>query len=291
MEFEQKYLQIKKIINSKLQSVENEINKIPCGSDLLQSELISIIKAPSKRIRPVLNLLYLKMLDSNISNSQIILQSAIELIHNATLIHDDVIDNSAKRRNHKTLNAKFDNSLAVVSGDLLLTIAIQKILQINISEITEIFNNALMNMCKGEINQYFNKFKIPTMEEYLEKCKDKTSQLFMSGLKASLIVSQTVDEDAEDFAKSFGIAFQIRDDLLNIIQYNSDKPVQSDIEEGIYTAPVIFAGNIENLNIGIEKTKLLLDNYIERVKNILNSKPNNQYRQALMSLAEILRIS
>lgn len=291
MEFEQKYLQIKKIINSKLQSVENEINKISCGSDLLQSELISIIKAPSKRIRPVLNLLYLKMLDSNISNSQIILQSAIELIHNATLIHDDVIDNSAKRRNHKTLNAKFDNSLAVVSGDLLLTIAIQKILQINIPEITEIFNNALMNMCKGEINQYFNKFKIPTMEEYLEKCKNKTSQLFMSGLKASLIVSQTVDEDAEDFAKSFGIAFQIRDDLLNIIQYNSDKPVQSDIEEGIYTAPVIFAGNIENLNIGIEKTKLLLDNYIERVKNILNSKPNNQYRQALMSLAEILRIS
>lgn len=291
MEFEQKYLQIKKIINSKLQSVGNEINKISCGSDLLQSELISIIKAPSKRIRPVLNLLYLKMLDSNISNSQIILQSAIELIHNATLIHDDVIDNSAKRRNHKTLNAKFDNSLAVVSGDLLLTIAIQKILQINIPEITEIFNNALMNMCKGEINQYFNKFKIPTMEEYLEKCKNKTSQLFMSGLKASLIVSQTVDEDAEDFAKSFGIAFQIRDDLLNIIQYNSDKPVQSDIEEGIYTAPVIFAGNIENLNIGIEKTKLLLDNYIERVKNILNSKPNNQYRQALMSLAEILRIS
>ena len=291
MEFEQKYLQIKKIINSKLQSVENEINKISCGSDLLQSELISIIKAPSKRIRPVLNLLYLKMLDSNISNSQIILQSAIELIHNATLIHDDVIDNSAKRRNHKTLNAKFDNSLAVVSGDLLLTIAIQKILQINIPEITEIFNNALMNMCKGEINQYFNKFKIPTMEEYLEKCKNKTSQLFMSGLKASLIVSQTVDEDAEDFAKSFGTAFQIRDDLLNIIQYNSDKPVQSDIEEGIYTAPVIFAGNIENLNIGIEKTKLLLDNYIERVKNILNSKPNNQYRQALMSLAEILRIS
>lgn len=291
MEFEQKYLQIKKIINSKLQSVENEINKISCGSDLLQSELISIIKAPSKRIRPVLNLLYLKMLDSNISNSQIILQSAIELIHNATLIHDDVIDNSAKRRNHKTLNAKFDNSLAVVSGDLLLTIAIQKILQINIPEITEIFNNALMNMCKGEINQYFNKFKIPTMEEYLEKCKNKTSQLFMSGLKASLMVSQTVDEDAEDFAKSFGIAFQIRDDLLNIIQYNSDKPVQSDIEEGIYTAPVIFAGNIENLNIGIEKTKLLLDNYIERVKNILNSKPNNQYRQALMSLAEILRIS
>lgn len=291
MEFEQKYLQIKKIINSKLQSVENEINKISCGSDLLQSELISIIKAPSKRIRPVLNLLYLKMLDSNISNSQIILQSAIELIHNATLIHDDVIDNSAKRRNHKTLNAKFDNSLAVVSGDLLLTIAIQKILQINIPEITEIFNNALMNMCKGEINQYFNKFKIPTMEEYLEKCKNKTSQLFMSGLRASLIVSQTVDDDVEDFAKSFGIAFQIRDDLLNIIQYNSDKPVQSDIEEGIYTAPVIFAGNIENLNIGIEKTKLLLDNYIERVKNILNSKPNNQYRQALMSLAEILRIS
>jgi len=95
---------------------------------------------------------------------------------------------------------------------------------------------------------------------------------------------------AKDFAKRFGIAFQIRDDLLNIIENNPDKPTNNDIEDGIYTAPVIFAKGTENLDYGIEKTKELLDNYFNRAKKCIEKAPNNEYKSAIIELIEILKI-
>ncbi len=288
MTFKEKYKEITTLIKEDLYKIENNLTDFYCGSDDLQENLLKIIKAPSKRIRPVLAILYLKMYGVEITTQHIDIQSAVELIHNATLIHDDVIDKSSKRRNQSTLNEKFDNSLAVVTGDFLLSIAIQKLLSIKSFNCLNFFNIAIKRMCLGEINQYFNRFKITDFDEYIEKCKYKTAELFMASLTSSAEVAGLDINSAKDFAKRFGIAFQIRDDLMNLTETNADKPSKNDIENGIYTAPVIFAKGTDNIEYGIEKTVELLDNYFSRVKKCLNKAPDNEYKEAIFKLIDIL---
>lgn len=289
MTFKQNYAEITNLIKDDLYQVENNLTDFYCGSNDLQESLLDILKAPSKRIRPVLALLYLKMYGVEITQQHIEIQSAVELIHSATLIHDDIIDESDKRRNQKTINEKFDNSLAVVAGDFLLSIAIQKLLNLKSFEILNYFNTAIKRMCIGEINQYFSRFKITDFDEYLEKCKYKTAELFIASLTSSAEIAKLDVNTAKDFAKRFGIAFQMRDDLLNITETDSDKPNGNDIENGIYTAPVIFAKDLNNLKYGIEKTTELLDNYFNRVKNCLNKAPENEYKQAIIKLIDLLK--
>ena len=290
MEFKEKYEQIRQVVSDELYKVENNLTDFYCGNDKLQESLVGIIKAPSKRIRPLVALLYLKMYGAEITPAQIEIQSAVELIHNTTLIHDDVIDKSDKRRNHKTLNEEFDNSLAVVTGDFLLTSAIKKLLNIKSFDILELFNIAIKKMSIGEIKQYYDKFILTDFDEYLDRCRYKTAELFIASIVSAAMVANLDTNSAKDFAKRFGISFQIRDDLLNLISAKEDKPKNNDIEEGIYTAPMIFAKDVKNLEFGIEKTKELLDNYINRVKNCLNKAPENEYKQALIKLLDLLKI-
>lgn len=290
MEFKEKYEQIRQVVSDELYKVENNLTDFYCGNDKLQESLVGIIKAPSKRIRPLVALLYLKMYGAEITPAQIEIQSAVELIHNTTLIHDDVIDKSDKRRNHKTLNEEFDNSLAVVTGDFLLTSAIKKLLNIKSFDILELFNIAIKKMSIGEIKQYYDKFILTDFDEYLDRCRYKTAELFIASIVSAAMVANLDTNSAKDFAKRFGISFQIRDDLLNLISAEEDKPKNNDIEEGIYTAPMIFAKDVENLEFGIEKTKELLDNYINRVKKCLDKAPENEYKQALIKLLDLLKI-
>lgn len=290
MEFKEKYEQIRQVVSDELYKVENNLTDFYCGNDKLQESLVGIIKAPSKRIRPLVALLYLKMYGAEITPAQIEIQSAVELIHNTTLIHDDVIDKSDKRRNHKTLNEEFDNSLAVVTGDFLLTSAIKKLLNIKSFDILELFNIAIKKMSIGEIKQYYDKFILTDFDEYLDRCRYKTAELFIASIVSAAMVANLDTNSAKDFAKRFGISFQIRDDLLNLISVEEDKPKNNDIEEGIYTAPMIFAKDVKNLEFGIEKTKELLDNYINRVKKCLDKAPENEYKQALIKLLDLLKI-
>ncbi len=290
MEFKEKYVQIRQVVSDELYKVENNLTDFYCGNDKLQESLVGIIKAPSKRIRPLVALLYLKMYGAEITPAQIEIQSAVELIHNTTLIHDDVIDKSDKRRNHKTLNEEFDNSLAVVTGDFLLTSAIKKLLNIKSFDILELFNIAIKKMSIGEIKQYYDKFILTDFDEYLDRCRYKTAELFIASIVSAAMIANLDTNSAKDFAKRFGISFQIRDDLLNLISAEEDKPKNNDIEEGIYTAPMIFAKDVKNLEFGIEKTKELLDNYINRVKKCLDKAPENEYKQALIKLLDLLKI-
>lgn len=290
MNFNSEYKKITHLIKDDLNKIENNLTDFFCGSQDLQDNLVNIIKAPSKRLRPVLAILYLKMYGVEVSSQHTDIQSAVELIHNATLIHDDVIDKSSKRRNQKTLNETFDNSLAVITGDFLLTVAIQKLLSVNSANILSTFNTAIKKMCLGEINQYFNLFKLTEINEYIDKCQNKTAELFMASLTSSAEIAQLDITQANDFARNFGIAFQIRDDLLNVIQNNTDKPIGNDIEAGIYTAPMIFAKNTENIDYGIEKTKELLDNYFNQAKKCLDKAPENKFKQAIITLIDLLKI-
>jgi len=304
------YTNVKNTVKADFVFLEAEIINLFKGNTPLDTQLSNFLTAPAKRLRPLLGFLFLRHIFGNINPNQHKILLAVELIHNATLIHDDVIDEAKKRRNQETINAKFDDNLAVVAGDFLLSIAFEKVIETQSIKVLEVFTSALKSTCIGEINQYFNKFNITSIDEYIEKSKQKTALLFQMGVLGSLLLSETEPDEtlkqaAIDFSQNFGIAFQIRDDLLNILNSNLQN---NDIKLGIYTAPIIFAkqenenilesGNIQeaiNSTKGIEKTKDLMDNYFNKALQALEEinqserLNDNKYKQAICKLIELLR--
>lgn len=311
MTFTEKYSKILDIVRDDIEKIDL-LDSIDI-QEPLRSELCAILNAPSKHIRAFVSFLYLKASGCEINEKQVEYQTAIELVHNASLIHDDVIDNSAKRRNCKTLNNTFDSKLAVIAGDYLLAAAMKKVINIGIPKLVDMFCETLKNMTFGEINQYFDKFKVPRIEKYIEKSEQKTAKLFETAMAGAILIAakessliredtggyqakqyttnfSPVIEGVKIFAKNFGIAFQIRDDLINCLTSKSD------IKDGIYTAPVIFSERndeyVTDVNItdtGIEKTKILLNNYLNTARDSLQNIEDNRYKLALSELVELFR--
>lgn len=278
----QKYLKILNVVQEEINQVLEQMLEELEVQEPLKSKLFALLNAPSKHIRPLISILYLKAIGKNIDEKQILYQSAIELVHNASLIHDDVIDESNVRRNIPTLNSEFGNKLAVISGDFLLSVALDKVIKIGDIELIKMFSDTLAVMSEGEINQYFNKFQIPTIDEYIKKSAQKTAKLFETALCGSLLIAKA-DNNGLEFARNFGIAFQIRDDLINC------KTTNSDINDGIYTAPVIFSGGTQITSDAIEKTRGLLNNYINNALDLLKDISENKYKLALAALLELMR--
>lgn len=280
----QKYSEIFLLFKDEIEQIKHNMIKDLNIPKPIKLKLEEFLNSPSKHIRPLVSLLILKSLGYEVDSRQIEYQTAIELVHNASLIHDDVIDESDKRRNIKTINFEFDNKLAVLSGDYLLSLAQKKVLNLNFPELTMMFCETLETMTKGEFIQYFSKFSIPSIEEYLKKSEQKTAKLFETAICGSLYMAgyQNMTE-IKDFAKNFGTAFQIRDDLINC------KTSCSDIKEGIYTAPVIFSKN-ENVSLyGIEKTQSLLNNYIDNAQSFVQKLNDSIYKTATEELLRVMR--
>lgn len=290
MSFNEQYKDIYNLVKSDINIINNKLTDDLNLSDDINNAVKNFLSAPAKRIRIVVSILYLKMCNVTLNDNIYSHLSAIEIIHNASLIHDDVIDDDKIRRNNTTLNCEYNNKLAVIIGDYLLSIVLEKLNKLNNPILISMYAETLQNMCKGETNQYFNIGKITSIEKYIEKTEQKTASLFQAALLGSLAASDKNNylENAADFSKNFGIAFQIRDDILNISQKDKSKSAR-DIEKGIYNAPVILGGSVENLDAGIEKTRLLLENYIEEGKKSLEDFENNKYKQALFALLELLK--
>lgn len=303
MSFQEKYANIFGVVADEVELVKQKLFDGIELEDHLRTNLFKIFNAPSKHIRAVVSFLILKALDIEVNASQIILQASIELVHNASLIHDDIIDESEKRRGVETLNTYFDNKLAVIAGDYLISLALKRIRSLNSFEIIDMFAQTLDDMCQGEVAQQFGKYKIPTIEEYIKKTEQKTAKLFETAICGGLSLGSTESHLAptetdlcvasvpysdgginiQNFAKAFGIAFQIRDDLINA------KTSKSDFKDGIYTAPVILAGSVEGFENGIEKTQDLLNNYIECAKNEIEKLKDSKYKTALIELLGLIK--
>lgn len=290
MNFQERYEKIKVLAKPELEIIEKNLIEDVHTREPLSSALKNFLTAPSKRIRPLLSILYLKANEENLSDKQLEILTVIELIHNASLIHDDIIDNSEIRRGIKTLCKEFDNKLAVISGDYILAIAMEKLAKIENIHILHKLSQTIRQMCLGEINQNFDRFKIGTIENYIEKTKNKTAYLFESSIVCSAMLSKKQHnfENITNLGLDIGIAFQIRDDIINMKKIDSSKPSNNDIKEGIFNAPIILGNKSDNYHSGIEKTKVLLNNYIESAENKIKILPNNVYKSALEEFLELL---
>lgn len=269
-----------------------DIEKVNCGlEDLIPvknavyEELQEFLVSPSKRIRSVMVFLYLRACGIDITHDFVELMVVVELIHNASLIHDDVIDDDEKRRGNNSVNYDFGNRIAILSGDFLLSIVMKKLAALKYFELFNIFAKTLERMCDGEIKQHLSLNKISTLEAYLEKSYLKTGSLFEAALSAAMVIAGKHEYSNEiSFASNFGIAFQIRDDLANALQAES-----KDLLGGVYTAPVIFSGSTQINSEGIEKTKDLLNNYLVKAEECIADLAENKYKSALVELLELLK--
>lgn len=285
MVFEEAYKEIAYKVRTDIDQLNSRLNDLFLDDNAIFQELQTFLNSPSKRIRSVLTFLYLRANELDVTDEQIELQTIVELIHNASLIHDDVIDEDLKRRGQNTLNCDFGNRMAVISGDYLLSVVMKKLTCFNSIELFNIFAKTLENMCSGEIQQYILLGKFPSIDEYIEKSYLKTGALFEAGITAAMrIAGETKIIRDVEFGRNFGIAFQIRDDLKNVLS-----PDSKDLANGIYNATAIFSGSSEVNSMGIEKTKDLLNNYLDKAEDCLVDLAENEYREALFELLELLK--
>ena len=242
--------------------VEDFVDPLP------EKILTKFLTEGSKFIRSSLALLYLKALKCEITNDIYRILIAGELIHNASLLHDDVLDEADLRRGESTVAKRFSSKISILTGDLLVSDVIGYLLKLNNFEVFNLFNTCIKTMSESEIKQYFYRGKLPSEKEYLDICKGKTASLFASILESCALVANIDSVSAKKIGEKYGLIFQIKNDL-DVVSAESDK------NNGICTAKDV---------LGIEKTQDLLDNYKKDLKNILSEIPNNKYKEGLEEL-------
>ncbi len=270
-------------VEKELTNIKKRLLDINCDSFDLKKIINDFLSQESKMIRSLVACLFFK---GNISEEQYKILIATELIHNASLIHDDVIDESIKRRECDTINLTYDNKLAVIVGDYLISIATKVLLDLNNSDVIKIFFETISKMCIGESSQYFSKGKIPTIEAYLIKTQYKTAELFKACMVSMALYSKSeMINEAREFALNYGIAFQIKNDLDD---YKQGIEKSQDIKDENYTAPVILLNSIEYNDVAIEKTLDLIHNYCEKAKDIIQNFDDDIYKDYLIGLIDKL---
>jgi len=290
-----KYKDIISIIENEIDSVDRNI--IDYINDIfLPKELSIFLLKKSKKIRSSFAILFIKAKYGKISDKQLKILALTEMIHNASLIHDDIIDEAKTRRNEPAINILFGNNSAVIIGDYILSLVLKKLINFENTKLTNLFINSLYEICKGEFEQDLNKNKFPTIEEYIKKSERKTSELFKTALIGALLSENQQDNIvfAEKIAENFGIMFQVKNDLIDFLEKKSDNCGKNDAENGIFTAPLIYL-NENNTQIdvkkdskqfinAVKKTEDLIHYYGRKTLDLISSFPDNIYKNALINL-------
>ena len=236
---------LSKLLKSSLKRVEREISKnIKDEEKLITLTAGHLIKAKGKKIRPLLTLLVSKMLNYK-GNSDVTLAVCIEFIHNATLLHDDVIDTGKIRRGKLSANQIWGNKVSVLVGDYLLSRAFKLMVKNKSLKLLEILSQTSLILARGQIQDVGNNQNVNLTEnKYLSIIDAKTAELFrISCFLPTIITDQDkrTQKIFNDFGFNFGMAFQLSDDVLDYFGDSSKmgKSVGKDFFEGKVTYPVI----------------------------------------------------
>ena len=210
----------------------------------LDAALAALITAGGKRLRPRIALLAGGMLGSDPAAS-VYLAAAIEMLHTATLIHDDLVDGSGLRRGVETLNARWSAAASVLVGDLAFTRAAELILGTQTLPVIEMFTHTMSRMVEGEVSQLARERGISTRAEYYDWIGAKTAALFELACGAPARLSPAGEQalsNARRFGYGIGMAFQIVDDVLDFTGNPGllGKPVGSDLRQGVMTLPALI---------------------------------------------------
>ena len=260
------YFELKNSVDEKLVLVEEKIkSKINSEVSLVQKMTDYHIQTGGKRLRALLTLGSAKLCRYSKGGRDINLAACVELIHAATLMHDDVLDASDIRRGEKTLHSIWGNQSSILVGDYLLSRCFEMMVEDGNLEILKLLSSTSAKIAQGEILQLQHKSEVDMLEEtYLKIISSKTAALFAAATKVGAIISnaENKEKDALDFyGKNLGLTFQIADDTLD---YSSDlklfgKKIGKDFFEGKITLPIIIL--FQKINSS-EKEKI--DNFFKQ---------------------------
>ena len=216
------------------------------GLDILNSASMHALGSPGKRLRTALTLLSGKMRDYRL-DKLLFLSVAFEMVHLATLIHDDIIDEALTRRGNPTVNALWGDHIAILLGDYYFAKTAGLIADIEDPRIDHLFSDTVATVCEGTILELMTAGQANlTLQNYYEKISHKTAALIAACCKGGAIVGGATEEEIEllyRYGLNLGIAFQIVDDVLDYTEDQSTigKPAGNDLRQGMVTLPLIYA--------------------------------------------------
>ncbi len=301
---------------------EGLIGAVSSSVELVNEVGTHLVTAGGKRIRPALCLLSARG-GSKFSLKKVLpLAEALELIHTASLVHDDVIDEADTRRGEPTANAKWDNQIAILSGDYIFARAFSLIAEGGYGDyVSKRLAELVCNLSVGEIIQDHTVYQaVKDLDNYYERIQKKTADFLEICCELGGIVGGLPEEDTKKLAEyghCIGMAFQITDDVLDIMQTSEKigKPAGNDIRQGIVTLPVIHALNVspeaekleaivtnpemdsemveQALNIvretdGVEVAKAKADEYLERARQVIPAGLPAEIREAFVQVADFI---
>ena len=314
-------------VSAEIALVEQSLNSNLIDDTPLVKELLGqIFQAGGKRLRPAIVLLASAASQpgtGNLGRPHITLAVLTELIHTASLVHDDVLDGASLRRGKETINRKWNDRLAVLLGDLLFAQASICLARIMNPVIVGIYGQVLGDLCAGEIRQMRNQYStLVDWDEYIRKSVCKTASLFAAGSHSGAVLNNcddTLVAALKNYGLNLGLCFQIVDDLLDVTGTSSKlgKAAGSDLQGGVLTAPALFvlqrkddaARKLENLiktraingadgsaealsliegNGGIELTCDMARKYAALAKESLSGVAASRYRDSLESLVNYI---
>ncbi|MCS7251715.1 MAG: polyprenyl synthetase family protein [Anaerolineae bacterium] len=305
-----------------LERVEARMREIPLAFEPLKTAVDVLLKAGGKRIRPLLVLLTGRLYRRS-DETMVSLAAAVEMLHTATLIHDDLIDGSLIRRGVPTLNAVWTPAATVLTGDYLFAYAASLAARTENVRVMAIFARTLMTICEGELHQQLgDRVAMLSREDYLRRIYAKTAAMFELATEAAAVLARAPEPEVEALRRygvDLGTAFQIMDDVLDFAgdAQAMGKPIGNDLRQGLATLPVLFyleehpedpliyrilGGNsgddglIEEAAQRIRNSEAIArsiaeaEAFVQRSRVYLEGLPNGPARQALWFLGEhILR--
>ncbi|MHB9148374.1 MAG: polyprenyl synthetase family protein [Candidatus Amoebophilus sp.] len=308
---------------SEMLLVENKLQEILGSAEgIIRRTCLDLLNSGGKRIRPLLTLTS-GMCFSRLNNDMIDAAVASELIHMASLIHDDIIDNSSTRRNMVTVNSKHGNNVAVLTGDFIFAEAFNILASNRLLPCMRFLVEAIKEMCNGEVNQAADQFITSvTTEKYYSRIAKKTGFLLAASCKSGAIAAGATNEEIHsmgEYGFNLGFAYQIIDDIIDFTgsEYITGKPVGVDITNGNITLPIIllmedplYADWIKSVLMTRNITACELDNItkaliqsnslnkafeianqcINKAKSYLSSVPSSNQRTNLLNLADQILI-
>ena len=240
------YLELKDLLSEKLQRVENLIKlKLKSDVNLIEKMSNHHLSSGGKRLRALLTLESAKLTGYNENNRDINLAACVELIHSATLLHDDVIDESELRRGVKTTNSIWGNQSSILVGDYLLSRCFEMMVEDGDLEVLKILSSTSAKIAQGEILQLQHQGEADLLEEtYIDIINLKTASLFSAATKTGACLSGSNDKEKkalESYGRNLGLAFQIADDALDYYAKEKlfGKEIGKDFFEGKVTLPLI----------------------------------------------------
>lgn len=275
---------------------------------------LHLLEGGGKRVRPLVTLLSAGLFTDNVS-AAVPVAAAMELIHMATLVHDDVIDASGMRRGRATVNHVWGNHSAVLAGDALLARALCLLGEVGLLDVITIVSHMIHRMCEGEITQHANLGNIAQTEaDYFERIEKKTALFFAACCQAGALAACAPPSSVlavGEYGRLMGLAFQVVDDVLDFTAEAPllGKPVGGDLASGVITLPVIYALNqaqVEiDLSVACEKTMLdvleviresggieyslgIAASFVDRAKSVLPASTHASVRDALLDLADMV---